>query len=125
LGGRILFGYGITDAARQRLRQRDVPVFGQFDKAVGKVGIAFGQRGLDVVCEKCLVIPLSRFELDIGDFHRIILCGQHGCSLARMRPQQRTRKSAQGHATESRADSRWFHPENIELPAAPNMVCRF
>ena len=71
---------------------------GKIDKAVGEIGVAGGQRRLDILLDHSVVVPQSRIELEIGEFSRIVLRRQNGAGVARMRPQRKADDRAHRHA---------------------------
>ncbi len=62
----------------------------RLDEAVGEIGIAGGERRLDVLGDQRRVVPQGRIELEIGQRGRIVLRRQDGSSVAGVRPQRRT-----------------------------------
>ena len=117
---------GIADALRQFVADGNALVAGEFDEAVGEIGIARRQRRLDVLGDQRLVAPQGRIEA--GD--RTSAAGS-SCA-ARMAPASR----ACGHSAAHTATlSAITLPEPNRAATAssekPNvfaflkMVCRF
>ena len=72
--GRIIFRDGVADARRQGIADGDVLFTREFQKAAREIGIACGQRGLDVLFDQSLVIPQSRIDLNVGQLLGLIIC---------------------------------------------------
>ena len=98
---RICVGNGIADALRQFVADGDVLVAGEFDEAVGEIGIARRQRRLDVFGDQRLVVPQSGIDLEIGQRRRVVLRRQNGAGLAGVRPQRRAHRRAERHPCQS------------------------
>jgi hypothetical protein len=109
---RIFFCDGIAHPPRQFFADGNVLLPGEIGKAVGEIGVVCGERHLDILSDDRLVVPQGRIELDVGEFHWVVLCRQNGAGVACMGPQQRAGYRAHRHTSQSRTEPPPFHPEN-------------
>jgi hypothetical protein len=78
-----------------------------------------------MIGEQRLFIPQNRIDFEIGQARGIVLRGEHGRGIARMRPQQRARRRACRDASQTCSKPRASHPKNPDVFAFYQMVCRF
>src|SRR4030088_1754669 len=119
---RVFFRHGVIHPSRKVFAYRDVLLPGEIDKAAGKIGIAGGERRLDILFDDGLVVSQGRIELAIRKFRRIVLRQQYGAGVARMRPQRGEQSRANPHASDRRTDP---HPQNPDASSLLKTVCRF
>lgn len=74
----------IAHAIDEVIGQREVAVTRERNETVGEIGIACGERGLDIVLNQTVVLPEQRIELELGERGRIILGGENRAGLAGM-----------------------------------------
>ena len=91
---------GIADALRQFVADGNALVAGEFDEAVGEIGIALRERCLDVFGDQRLIAPQGGIDVDIGQRRGVVLRRQNGAGLAGVRPQRRAHRHAERHASQ-------------------------
>ena len=84
--GGIFFGDGVADAFRQFVAEGDVPVAREFDKTVGEIGIAGGQRRLDIVRHQRGLFRRAELSLISASCGGLVLRRQDRAGVAGMRP---------------------------------------
>ena len=82
----IVFRHRIAHPLRQFVAERDVIAPRELSKAAGEVGIARGERSLDIVVDKARIISQSRIDLQAGKLGRVVLRRQHRPGVAGIRP---------------------------------------
>ena len=115
-----------VDLGRQRSIDRHIPIAGEFEEALGQVGIVDGKRVLDLT-RGDRGVERARDSM-IGERHRIVLGGQQQSRLEGAgrkrergdrqgnRHRQRHRDPPSGHGT------RFLHPTNlVSRPCADKM----
>jgi hypothetical protein len=88
MGGGILVRNRLGHAPGEIVRQLNISGSRNVGKALGEVGIPGRERLLDIAGEHRGIIPQCRAELRIGQSDGVILRGEHGAGVARMRQQQ-------------------------------------
>ena len=124
-GCRILVRHGIADPLRQFIAERDVLLPRQFDEAVGEIGVVGCQCRFDIFRDDGRFVPQGKIELGTGQCGRIVLCGQQGIGVARMRPQRGAHGHARCHANHCNPQPHRLHPEKPFIFTTSEMVCRF
>ena len=118
---------GIADALRQFVADGNALVAGEFDEAVGEIGITCRECRLDIVGDQRLIAPQGGIDVDIGQRRGVVLRRQNGAGLAGMRPQRRAHRHAerQHRPCQSRSEPQPPHPKKPNVFVFLKMVCRF
>jgi hypothetical protein len=86
LRGGIVLRDRIADTLGQLVAHGDIPVTRQLGKAAGEIGIASGERGLDIGVNKAGIVPQSRIKLQVGELGRLVPRRQQRPGVACIRP---------------------------------------